>query len=153
MASAMPSPTRITMFMFSRPHEFFSVLSRLRPRVAATRIEARLVAPLLLALIAACAPSKPPATTSDFVRRHSCPESLVETTEEGPDRIRVSGCGKSEVFGWRCSNVGSAPPMAPKHAPLTESEARFPSGPSGPNETGCAWSRERQPEPSTSPSD
>jgi hypothetical protein len=38
------------------------------------------------------------------------PESLVETTTEGPDRIRVSGCGKSEVFVFRCSNVASAPP-------------------------------------------
>ncbi len=106
-------------------------------------------APLLLvAMLTASACSKPwaSAPTEDFVRRHACPASRVETTKEGSDRARVTGCGDSEVYVRDCANRSSSFPGKPEpRAPLTESEARgLGSGNTGPAETGCAWTREQE---------
>lgn len=59
---------------------------------------------------------------------------------EGPDRMRVYGCGKSELFVRRCASRSSPGPVS-ESRPVTEVEARAPSPAAGPTPTGCAWSR------------
>lgn len=64
---------------------------------------------LLLVLVAlGCEGQKPPAYSTDFARRHHCPDSSVSTYEEGSGKKRVIGCGESELYVYECA---SRPPM------------------------------------------
>jgi hypothetical protein len=114
----------------------------------------RLVAWLVpMGLVAAlgCAKPKPAAPTADFMRRHSCPESKVKTLTEGSDKMRVTGCGSTEVFVYQCVNGSShigGEPTVPSPQPDPEPRSSQPS-PTTTLGGGCAWSRQR-PEPSGS---
>ena len=112
-------------------------------RLSAARLLATLFVALLLAL--GCSKPRPFAPTDAFASRHACPESRVERIDEGENRVRVTGCGESEVYVRDCENRPSASPAGKeRRAPLSENEARFSGAPSAPAETGCAWSREEE---------
>lgn len=113
------------------------------------RISLKPTAPLLLAallLASACGKPNASAPTEDFVRRHACPAKSVETIEEGRHRVRVTGCGESDIYVQDCANRSSQGPGEPATPmPLSESEARSSrTSTFAPAEAGCAWSREEK---------
>ncbi len=91
---------------------------------------------------AGCSKPQPSAPTQDFARRHHCPVTQVEADKEGSVRMRVSGCGQSDVYVQTCENSGASYPESNVSAPITEAEAKH----SSPRRTtfierGCAWTR------------
>ena len=92
--------------------------------------------------LVACAKPQPSAPVQDFARRHRCPVSLVESLKEGSSRLRVSGCGESDLYVRSCENKAPAAPASPAQKPLSEAEVKF-QPPSQPPfmEQGCAWTR------------
>lgn len=103
------------------------------------------LAPLLC--LAGCNKPQPNAPTQDFARRHQCPVSRVESTKEGADRMRVTGCGESESYVRSCETRGGALPPNDSHQPITEGEAHSALPHSPQSEQGCAWAREHAPAP------
>ncbi|MBN2192110.1 MAG: hypothetical protein JW751_04780 [Polyangiaceae bacterium] len=103
-----------------------------------------LVTSVLLAV--ACSKPREFAPTGDFARRHGCPASRVETIKERSDRVRVNGCGASEVYVRECENRASLVPPSEPHLPPNEADARHSpdSFNPAPGEVGCAWSREQR---------
>jgi len=97
--------------------------------------------------LTSCSKPKPNAPTQDFARRHQCPVGRVETSKEGTDRMRVSGCEESEVYVRSCANRGGALPPVESHQPVTEGEARRPLPQAPLSEPGCAWAREQKSPP------
>jgi len=94
--------------------------------------------------LTACSKPQPNSPTKDFARRHQCPVSSVESTKEAWDRMRVSGCGESELYVQSCSNRGGALPANESRQPLSESEARLGLSARPTNaEQGCAWARQQ----------
>jgi len=90
-----------------------------------------------------CSKPKPNAPTQDFARRHQCPATRVETEKVGGDRMRVTGCGESELYVRRCENRGSASPPFDSHQPVTEGEAKSSLPQPLNSEQGCAWARQQ----------
>ncbi|HYQ47217.1 MAG TPA: hypothetical protein VER11_34840 [Polyangiaceae bacterium] len=106
-------------------------------------LEGRLALATALLALAGCNKPQPNAPTQDFSRRHQCPATRVENEKIGSDRMRVSGCGESELYVRRCENRGGASPPIESHQPVTEGEARS-SLPHPPlSEQGCAWARQQ----------
>jgi hypothetical protein len=105
------------------------------------------VLPALL-IAAACSKPRAFAPTDDFARQHDCPASRVHHSEEGQGRVRVSGCGQSEIYVRTCENrAASVPPAKERPAFVTEQDQRL-SGDqfaAAPGQVGCAWSREEMP--------
>ena len=98
-----------------------------------------------LLCLPACSKPKPNAPTQDFAQRYRCPVKSVSSAKEGSERMRVSGCGESELYVRRCGNRGGAMPPSDAHQPITEQEARVPrTAPPPLSEQGCAWSRQQK---------
>ncbi len=94
-------------------------------------------------LTPSCAKSTPAPLTADFARRNSCPAGRVETSKEGPDRMRISGCGKSEVLVRDCASRTSPPPGRAESVQAPEAAARsLRADPAVSNDLGCAWSHD-----------
>jgi hypothetical protein len=93
-----------------------------------------------------CNQPKPDAPTADFIRRHECSEGKVSTLKEGPERMRVTGCGQTEVYIHECANGSVQPPSRSElSVPPPIAEPRVTPQPSNiPNQVGCAWSREKR---------
>jgi hypothetical protein len=101
---------------------------------------------LLLLSASACGKPEPNAPAQDFARRAECPASEIKTVKEPPNRMRVTGCGKTEYFVWTCGSSVPAAPTAEPHGPVTEEDARFSQVGAPPaNAQGCAWSRDPTP--------
>jgi hypothetical protein len=95
-----------------------------------------------------CSKRQPNAPTQDFARRHQCPVSRVESAKEGSDRLRVTGCGDSELYVRGCGNRARAVPATEPRQPITEAEAKFSPAPEAPfSEPGCAWTRQQRTSP------
>lgn len=104
---------------------------------------------LLLAAITAhglagCSKPQPAAPTQDFARRHDCPVGSVEADKEASNRMRVTGCGESEIYVRTCGSRGASFPESDARQPMTEAEGRH-SSPRRPafDGSGCAWSRQQ----------
>jgi hypothetical protein len=91
-----------------------------------------------------CSKPKPNAPTQDFANRHRCPVTRVQSSKEGADRMRVTGCGESDYYVRSCENRGAVAPPPEQRQPLSEAEARIapPNPPVGGQ--GCAWEREHK---------
>jgi hypothetical protein len=89
-----------------------------------------------------CSKPQPSAPTQDFARRHQCAVTAVESQKEAPNRMRLTGCGESEIYVRNCENRGVSYPDPQVSQPITEAEAKH-SSPrrSNFNEQGCAWTR------------
>jgi hypothetical protein len=96
-----------------------------------------------LLCLSGCSKPQPNAPTQDFARRHQCPVKSVRSETEGSDRMRVTGCGESEVYLRTCGNRGAVAPRSEARAPISESEARYSSAHPPSAQTGCAWSRKQ----------
>jgi hypothetical protein len=89
-------------------------------------------------------PKKPPATVVDFAKRHHCPEGQVRSQEEGASRARVSGCGQSDVYVYECAGSSTHTATRPDpNEPSPEPEPNIARATSVPDQTGCAWTREK----------
>jgi len=68
----------------------------------------------------------------------------VETDKEASNRLRISGCGQSELYVRKCENRQASFPERNVSELITEQEAKHtPRNRPTFNETGCAWTRER----------
>lgn len=95
---------------------------------------------------AACSKPKPSASAQDFARRHQCPVQTLESDQEASDRLRVTGCGKSEIYVRKCEKSRAAFPATDSRRPVDEAEARAThteQSRSTLGEEGCAWSRQQ----------
>lgn len=100
--------------------------------------------------LSGCSKRPPNAPTQDFARRHQCPVTTVKSTEEASNRLRVTGCGESEIYVRSCENKPVAFPASEAHQPILEAEAKN-SPPLPLSEQGCAWTRQQaMPAPSAS---
>jgi len=94
--------------------------------------------------LSGCNKPQPNAPSQDFARRHQCPIKMVESGKEGSDRMRVTGCGESEMYVRRCESRGGALPANVAHQPLSEADANLPQPSQAPfSEPGCAWARQQ----------
>ena len=99
----------------------------------------------MLLCLAGCSKPQPNAPSQDFARRHQCPVKRVESAKEGSDRMRVTGCGESELYVRSCENRAGAFPVNDTRQPVSESEARLsPPAPPPYGVPGCAWAREQR---------
>lgn len=96
-----------------------------------------------------CGKPQPSAPTQDFAQRHRCSVGEVEVDKETSNRMRLTGCGKSEVYVRICESGGPPPPPNEVRQPITEAEAKHTSIR---RETfsreGCAWTRQQPNGPS-----
>lgn len=91
-----------------------------------------------------CSKPEPNAPTKDFARRHHCSENSVESEKEASNRMRVTGCGESEVYVHSCENRGVGLQVSESRQPITEAEAKHNSPRQPPlGEPGCAWTRQQ----------
>ena len=98
-----------------------------------------------LLCLSACSKPKPNAPTQDFAQRYRCPVKSVSSAKEGSERMRVTGCGESELYVRSCGNRGGAMPANVAHQPLNEADAKSPMPAQAPyNEQGCAWARQQK---------
>jgi len=103
-----------------------------------------LVLAVTLPMTAACSKPQPNAPSQDFAQRHRCPIGSLESIKEGTDRMRVSGCGESELYVRSCENPAGAQPPPRADQPMTEGEARLSQPRPAYGEPGCAWTREHK---------
>lgn len=93
--------------------------------------------------LSSCSKPEPAAPTKDFAQRHQCPVKAVETDKEASDRMRLSGCGQSEIYVRKCENRPVSVPEPQTSQLITEQEARHtPRYRPTFNESGCAWTRQ-----------
>ena len=104
-----------------------------------------LVAPF--SCLTGCNKPQPNAPSQDFARRHQCPATRIQSSKEGLDRMRVTGCGESDLYVRSCENRGGASPPFESHQPVTEGEAHNSLPHPPPSEQGCAWAREQKTAP------
>jgi len=104
---------------------------------------ARLVTATALGL-AGCSKPQPNAPSQDFARRHQCAVSAVTSDKEASNRMRITGCGESEIYVRNCENSRPSAPVAEPRQQITEAEVRHASPRATSfSEQGCAWTRQQ----------
>jgi hypothetical protein len=109
-----------------------------------TRLSVVIQAAMALFGPAGCSKPQPSAPIQDFARRHHCSVSAVDSDKEGSDRMRVSGCGDSEIYVRMCETGGAPLPQNDARQLITEAEAKHSSARQATGSPGgCAWTRQK----------